>query len=209
MAEELHLTGGVKQFSWWINAGSPFTTEFYQEAGITTSNFTNGKTRPSPILSTCPPWASGTGTNTEEKTVTYNPGTYTIYGYLWAQNGTYYKVGPESVTVQDDKTPPPAFAWSTSPVAGDPLTISALDWNTLTKDINLMLEYMGWDKVTFTQVESGTTISASIVNEAIGTLNSMTQSMGNPLTKVNQGDTIYASTFVAIAKRYEDKRKSF
>lgn len=97
----LTLTGGTDQFKWSISSlGNAFNTTYYKRAGVTTSNFTDGASSISGIVSSKTAPSSGTSKSTGTTTVTYSPGTYTLYGFAQAANGNYYKSGSGSVTVK-------------------------------------------------------------------------------------------------------------
>ncbi len=97
----LTLTSGTDQFKWSISSlGNAFNTTYYKRAGVTTSNFTDGASSISGIVSSKTAPSSGTSKSTGTTTVTYSPGTYTLYGFAQAKNGNYYKSGSGTVTVK-------------------------------------------------------------------------------------------------------------
>lgn len=215
MAEILTLTGGIKQFSWSISTNSTFNSSNYTSAGITSFIFTQSSSSISGIVDSISPPASSSSMSTGTHIVTgVMPGTHTYYGFLQDKSQQkYWPVpGPDgrtygvTVTVKDEKKQPPWFEWSNTVYTGYDLIITAKDWKTLTDDINIMLEYMDWDPVSFTTVtRNETEISAKIVNEAIGVLNQII-TVSERIEKVEAGQVITAQTFRDLAKKYNDKR---
>lgn len=202
--EALHLIGGVNQFQWYITTGSPFTGEYYRQAGIATSPVTsNTTTVPSNIVATVGPWASGEGTSTPVSTFSQTPGTYTYYGFLQDKDaGKYWSVGSATVTVRPNK--PRRFSWSTTVSRNQPLKITAADWRDLTGLINDLLKYAGESTRSFTYVTKDVTkISADIVNQVINALNT---DFGSGLSRVYKNDPITATTFQEIASAYNTAR---
>ena len=215
MAEILTLTGGIKQFSWSISTNSAFNSSNYASAGITSFRFTQHSSSISGIVDSTTPSASSSSMSTGTHIVTgVAPGTYTYYGFLQDKNNQEYWPIPGSggsygvtVTVKDEKKQPPWFEWSNTVYAGYDLIITAKDWKTLTDDINIMLEYMDWNPVSFTTVtRNETEISAKIVNEAIGVLNQII-TVSERIEKVEAGQVITAQTFRDLAQKYNDKRR--
>lgn len=60
---------------------------------------------------------------------------------------------------------PPFFSWDTEKVAGQPINVTASEWNKLTQNINAMLSYRKLQTRTFTTAYPNQKITASIFNE--------------------------------------------
>jgi len=91
-----------------------------------------------------------------------------------------------------------SFLWSTTPVSGNIVVISASDWNRLTSYINTKRVSKGLPTIEFTNVVSGiTSISATIFNQAISGFNGLTYSGTLPSLQ-SPNNSIYASYLIAL-----------
>lgn len=63
---------------------------------------------------------------------------------------------------------PPLFSWDTPKIKGNPIIVTASEWNKLTKNINQILLYKGALQAKFTVAEQGMPITAAIFNEVRG-----------------------------------------
>lgn len=63
-------------------------------------------------------------------------------------------------------TRPDDWSWDSTIESGSAITITAVEWNNFCARINEFREYAGLSSYSFTTVRSGTTISATIVNQA-------------------------------------------
>lgn len=88
--------------------------------------------------------------------------TYKVYLY---QNGTQIDYWPFT-TLAPAVTRPWDWAWYSTIVSGGTIGLSALEWNDFCDRINEFRVYDGLSEYNFTTVSQGTTISASIVNQA-------------------------------------------
>lgn len=124
-------------------------------------------------------------------------------------DGTTY-----SDTFQTLNDKPSNFKWSISKMSGQPLRVSASEWNAFTKKINEFLKYKGKTTINFTSAVSaglpqgavvggnhglseGKVISASIINEAVRAL----KSMGASVSEVASNQPITADFFNDIVTK--------
>lgn len=92
---------------------------------------------------------------------------------------------------------PKNWSWNSVVEKGEPIQISARDWNAFCDRINEFREYDGKSAYDFTYVYKGDAISASIVNEARSAINGISTSA--TITRVYSGDLITADYFNGIA----------
>ena len=109
---------------------------------------------------------------------------------------------------------PTSFKWAIAKVSGQPLRVSASEWNAFTKKINEFLKYKGKATINFTSAVSaglpqgavvggnhglsnGKVISASIINEAVRAL----KSMGASVSEVASNQPITADFFNDIVTK--------
>lgn len=88
---------------------------------------------------------------------------------------------------------PNNWSWATAKVAGNTINVTATEWNSLCTRINQFRQYKGFGNYSFTTVKTGQTISASIANEAVTAISSMTTT--NLPSKVASGGKMTASFF--------------
>lgn len=88
------LTGGVEQFSWTVTLSPAFNSTNYQYLYITDGPMTSAS---STIIDSRAP--TSTSLTSPSNTLAYNPGTYTFYAYLLLNDGSYYLIGTDTVTV--------------------------------------------------------------------------------------------------------------
>lgn len=101
--------------------------------------------------------------------------------------------GSGKTTTTASNRPSKWYWWSTI-AAGEPINISASEWNSFCDNINEVREYMGYPSYgAFTTVRSGTTISAQIVNHAVWAIGAMKSTAMN--YEVSSGDPVTASFF--------------
>lgn len=91
----------------------------------------------------------------------------------------------------------PTFNWSVSFSSGTPFNIPASDWNTMCTVINQWRVIKGYSNYSFTTAQRGSPITASMYNQAITALRSITSS-GLP-SSVSIGDNCVASEFKKFA----------
>lgn len=102
---EVDTDGYTGGFYWRITGfQSPFDTDTYIRAGITSKSFTDGGTSISGLLDISTA-ASPTGKyQTSWQWVDYDPGDYTFYGFAQGQDGRYWSAGDADATVYGDTT---------------------------------------------------------------------------------------------------------
>lgn len=61
---------------------------------------------------------------------------------------------------------PDYFSWDTQKVQGQNIKLTAAEWNSLTRNINMIRTYKNYDTYSFTTVSTGDIITAAIYNEA-------------------------------------------
>lgn len=61
---------------------------------------------------------------------------------------------------------PDYFSWDTQKVQGQSFKLTAAEWNSLTRNINMIRTYKNYDTYSFTTVLTGDTVTAAIYNEA-------------------------------------------
>lgn len=61
---------------------------------------------------------------------------------------------------------PDYFSWDTQKVQGQSFKLTAAEWNSLTRNINMIRTYKNYDTYSFTTVYAGDTVTAAIYNEA-------------------------------------------
>lgn len=103
---------------------------------------------------------------------------------------------------------PTSFKWAIAKVSGQPLRVSASEWNAFTNKINEFLKYKGKTTINFTSAVSaglpqgavvggnhglseGKVISASIINEAVRAL----RSLGVSVSEVSRNEPVTADFF--------------
>lgn len=97
----LILSGGENQFSWRITGlSAAFNQSGFIRAGITMYQFTQGGVSSiSGIIDSIYAPSSGAATSTTTRYVSYEPGTYTFWGFTQVQSGSYWPVGSATVTI--------------------------------------------------------------------------------------------------------------
>ena len=132
---------------------------------------------------------------------------YEIYFNIERErDGSVYTTARYLIELSNGK--PTSFKWSIAKEVGQPLRVSASEWNAFTSKINEFLKYKGKSTVAFTKAVSaglpkgavvggnhelseGKVISANIVNEAVRAL----ESMGITISEVSSNQTITADFF--------------
>src|SRR5690606_31094225 len=89
---------------------------------------------------------------------------------------------------------PNNWTWHTPKVAGQPISLTASEWNSFCLRINQFRQYRGLQNYNFTTVYSGNIITASVINEARSAMSSMTSV---PPLKTKD-DLIFASHFTSL-----------
>lgn len=69
---------------------------------------------------------------------------------------------------------PANWSWHTEKVKGQPIKVTATEWNSLCTRINQFRQYKGFSNYNFTTVVTGNIITASVYNEARNAISSMT-----------------------------------
>jgi len=89
---------------------------------------------------------------------------------------------------------PNDWRWHTDKTAGQPISLTALEWNSFCLRINQFRQYKNYQNYNFTTVYSGSIITAAIINEARHALSAMTSV---PPLKYKD-DLIFASHFNSL-----------
>ena len=194
----LSLTGGEEEFGWRITRlGSAFNqANGYVEAGITRYQFTQSSHSISGVVDSVRAPSSGGSTSTTRRYVSYDPGTYDFWGYTLVQDGTYWPAGSDTVTVESPAAQrPDDWSWYSTVRAGQPIELSAYEWNAFCNRINDFRVYVGLPEYgAFERVYSGDPISASIVRHAVWAIDAMDPPTNTPSTP-SRGDLITADFF--------------
>lgn len=103
-------------------------------------------------------------------------------------------IGAQYFTTKKAEGRPNDWSWTSTIATGQPIKISALEWNTFCNRINQFRNYKELDGYNFTVVRQGTAISAKVVNEAWNAINGISGRGSMPSMAV-KGDPIYASIF--------------
>lgn len=114
-------------------------------------------------------------------------------------NGSW--IGAKYFTTGSDapaKTRPSNWSWSTTPVRGNTMRLTASDWNSFCRRINEFRDYKGLGAYSFTTVYSGRTMTASQANEARTAINAISGHGTLPSSAVS-GSTVTASFFTQLA----------
>jgi hypothetical protein len=94
---------------------------------------------------------------------------FRAYAYLNV-NGTSGYSGYSNIVAY---ARPSDWAWATSKISGQPINLTAVEWNNFTSRINEFRVYRGLSTYSFTTVSKGMDITASIFNQAVNAINSM------------------------------------
>ncbi len=87
----------------------------------------------------------------------------------------------------------PSFSWSYPKASGSSFNIYATEWNNLLDKVNEFRQYKGLSAInTFTYAYSGMEFTASMMNQPINIINTMSPNTSTPSVKV-KGDSIFAS----------------
>lgn len=119
--------------------------------------------------------------------------------YYWIGVSAYDASGNSSqlatVRIKFEGGRPNNWSWTNTFISGNPINITASEWNSFTARINDFREYKGLNRYTFTTVNKGDVITASIVNQAINRINDMNPPISPPSTAVANVTTITAYFF--------------
>lgn len=130
------------------------------------------------------------------------PGKYTAW-CTYNSGNAYY-----SCEFELEVERPKDFKWTIPKISGQPLRLSASEWNAFTKKINEFLKYKGKTTINFTSAVSaglpqgavvggnhglseGKVISAKMMNEAVNAI----ASMGGDVSEVVNGTPVTAEFF--------------
>lgn len=146
----LILTGGENQFSWRITGLSgAFNQAEYIQAGITMYQFTQGGvTSISGVVDSVSAPYSGSSTSTTTSYVSYDPGTYTFWGFTQVQDGTYWPAGSATVTVYGQTEYIAIVEFDANGGSGAPSSVSG-ESDTQTVTITLPTREPTWSNHTF------------------------------------------------------------
>lgn len=103
-------------------------------------------------------------------------------------------------TLAPTKVKPSRWVWTSTFTVGQPINITAKEFNDFLDAINDLRDYYDLSKQTFTKVTPNTTMYASQVKQAIDILNTMIGYQS--IAPVSQGDPIKASLFTDLANTY-------
>lgn len=194
----LSLTGGEEEFGWRITGlGSAFNqANGYVEAGITRYQFTQSSHSISGVVDSVRAPSSGGSTSTTRRYVSYDPGTYDFWGYTLVQDGTYWPSGSDTVTVESPAAQrPDDWSWYSTVRAGQPIELSAYEWNAFCNRINDFRVYVGLPEYgAFERAYSGDPITADIVEQAVYAIRAMDPPTSTPRAP-SRGDLITADFF--------------
>ena len=86
---------------------------------------------------------------------------------------------------------PDYFSWDTQKVQGQSFKLTAAEWNSLTRNINMIRTYKNYSAYSFTTVYAGDTVTAAIYNEARKAIQGIS-GYGTYIPSVNRLDNITA-----------------
>ena len=104
-----------------------------------------------------------------------------------------------NVRVQFKKARPDSWAWHTVKVAGQPIALTAQEWNSFCIKINQFRQYKSLSNYTFSTATTGSVITASIVNQAVIAISAMSPSTPTPATATAGQTAITASFFNTLS----------
>jgi len=196
----LTLTGKSLSFDWTITAlSSAFNTSNYISAGVTRNTFTStaGVASITGIISTVNAPASGSSTSVSASNVSLTPaGTYQLWAWARAANGLYYAAGTATVVIRPAR--PTNWAWTNTFTSGQPLNITATEWNNFCARINSFRAYKGIANYSFTTVTSGGAMTAAQANQARTAIQGIGGGAGGLIPSVATGGNINASYFITL-----------
>ena len=104
-----------------------------------------------------------------------------------------------NVRVQFKMARPSDWAWHTVKATGQPINITAQEWNSFCIKINQFRQYKSLSNYSFTTAVTGQTITASIVNQAVNALSSASPPTKPPSTATAGQTEITASFFNTLS----------
>lgn len=109
---------------------------------------------------------------------------YTMQVIAYDQAGN---TAAQSARIQYKVARPPSWNWMVAKVAGQPVNLTAAEWNSFCTRLNQFRQYKGHENYNFTKVNSGGLITAAIINQAIYALSNIASapalvSAGSPIT---------------------------
>ena len=107
--------------------------------------------------------------------------------------GSAITAGKKFTTLAENARPSD-WAWTSTIASGKPIRITAVEWNNFCARINEFRTYRGLTTYSFTTVSKGTTISATIVNQARTAISGIT-GHGSLPTVASKGSEMTASFF--------------
>lgn len=134
-------------------------------------------------------------------TITIYPGLVQTSWYIWGLTSTGSVAQGSTVpgiTLSVDSTRPKYFYWTYAKNSGGTFNLTAIEWNTLTANINQvrvykgLTEYKGATNLGFTMAFKGNSFTAAMYNQAVEAIQEIS-GYGAFLSYVSPGDTIYAS----------------
>lgn len=115
----------------------------------------------------------------------------------WGNYGPFMPQGITFVAGGEIPVPVNPWKWKSLIKSGEPIKISASEWNSFCGRINEFRTYKGLSKYNFTTVVSGVTpISSLILNQAVYAISSINVNSRN--YEVNPGDPISADIFLGL-----------
>lgn len=221
---KLTLTGGPGELTWEISGLSkPFNTSAgYVGAGITMNKFAGGASSITSIIDYKTALGSGAATSVSH-TITYEPGTYTFWGFVETKLGGYWPTG-DSATVT---VGPAVKSWDWNASNGEATAaqtkraytavtshgattdFSYLVWNDLVNKVKETAEAMGdeWN----TQLGYGsyteTLMTPSDKVLTAGRFNALRQNIGRHVSTINevhQGDPVKGSDFITLSEKLNE-----
>lgn len=112
---------------------------------------------------------------------------------LWI-GAKYFTTGSDAPA----KTRPSSWSWSTTPVRGNTMRLTASEWNNFCRRINEFRDYKSLGSYSFTTVYSGNKMMAWQANEARTAINAISGHGTLPSSAVS-GATVTASFFTQLA----------
>lgn len=194
----LTLTGGTLQFSWRITELSAAfgQNNGYAQAGITRYPFIQSASSISGVVDSVSAPTTGASTSTSVRTVSYSPGEYQFWAFTRVNDGTYWPAGTATVIVEDEAVVRPSnWSWSFTVSPGQPIQITADEFNNFLDRINEFREYVGLPSYgAFERAYRGNKITANIVKHAVWAIGAMNPPTSTP-SSPSAGDMITASFF--------------
>jgi hypothetical protein len=179
----------------WVieDLGANFNSLNYRRAGVATQPVESDQSyAPAGIKGTVSAPSSGSSRDVSGTATGLTDGSNNIlYGFAQAANGNYYPCGSDSIYTRGYN-----WDWYSPKVSGQPVYLSAIEWNAFCTRINQFRRWIGLGNDSFPIVNPGDSITAVRINRAIDSINSIYDYFYGDDPVINTvvtGGTMYAS----------------